>query len=66
VKQSRRSDGIVQEDQNAAQGIWMLGPVQLRSSVPARTAAIRTHHFPSHSLATKRHRRRSVRLFPER
>ena len=24
VKQSRRSDGIVQEDQNAAQGIWML------------------------------------------
>ena len=66
VKESPLSDGLLEEDQNAAQGVWMLARSNYEVQFRARTRTIRTHHFPGHSLATQRHRRRPVRLFSKR
>ena len=64
AEQFRLPDGMAQEDQSAAQGIWMLARSNYEVQFQPEQAAIRTHHFPSHPLATKRHRRRALRSFP--
>jgi hypothetical protein len=60
AEQFRLPDGMAREDQNAAQGIWMLArsnyEVQFQPEQSCPSAL-----FSGHSLATQRHRGRALR-----
>jgi hypothetical protein len=64
VKQSRLSDRRVQEHQKATQGIWMLARSNYEVQFQPQQLLSERIIFPA--TPSQRHRRRPVRLFPER
>jgi hypothetical protein len=51
LTQSRVLNASVRDDEEAAQGNSDAGPIEPRSSVPALSIVVATHHIPRHAVA---------------
>ena len=66
AEQFRLPDGMSQEDQDAAQGIWMLARSNYEVQFQPEQELSERIIVPCHALATQRHRGRALRPLPER